>query len=710
MTVDRRQLVGSMLGGGLILAFRLPAGAAAPSAPKALRSPLESWLQIAPDDTVTVHVARAEMGQGVFTAFAMILAEELDADWSKVRVKPAPVELEFSYGGHRIEVTGNSSSVRDTWDILRLIGARARAMLIAAAAETWSVPSGACSIEAGIVSHRESGRSARFGELAAAAARIPPPEKPPLKRAADYLLVGKPTKRLDTALKLAGEPIFGIDVELQDLQHAAVLQAPVFGAEAKNQKQLEKKHPTVRLVKIPGGLAAVASTYWQAQRALDSLAPDVRWTKGATEKESSLKITQKLREAAASGGGLVVLSKGEPARRFREASKKIVSEYSTPYLAHAALEPMNCTARLSEKGAELWLGTQSPGRLRKAAADFLKLPEEAVTLHAQYLGGGFGRRAESDVALQALAVAQAVGRPVKLVWSREQDTRHDFYRPASVIRLQGGLDEGGRLACMAAHLASPSLLARFGALGADGVDPTSVAGLRDMPYDVPHLQVECSHLDPGVPIGFWRSVGDSHNAYFVECFLDELAALASADPYRFRRDLLHKDPRLVKVLDAVARSSNWEAGPPRNRFRGIAVHGSFGSAVAQVAEVSITGGKLLVHRMWVAADCGRIVNPAGVIAQMESAVVFGLSAALHGEITLEEGRVVQSNFHDYPILAPAEAPEIEVTLVDSDYPPGGAGEPGVPPVAPALVNAVFAATGKRCRSLPLSRYRPLFRV
>jgi isoquinoline 1-oxidoreductase beta subunit len=710
MTVDRRSLVGSVLGGGLILAFRLEAAASDPSAPRASRSPLDSWLQISPDNTVTVHVARAEMGQGVFTAFAMILAEELDADWTKLRVKPAPVELAFSYGGHRIEGTGNSSSVRDTWDILRLIGARARAMLLAAAAKSWSVPASACSIEAGVVSHRESGRSARFGELAAAAARLPPPEKPPMKETAAYKLVGKPTKRLDTALKLAGEPVFGIDVDLPDLQHAAVLQAPVFGSELTNQKQLEKKHPTVRLVRIPGGLAAVASSYWQAQRALDTLAPDVRWTKGPTEKPSSLAISRKLREAAASGGGSVVVARGDAAKRFREASKKIVSEYTTPYLAHATLEPMNCTARLSASGAELWLGTQAPGRLRKAAADFLKLPEEAITLHAQYLGGGFGRRAESDVAIQALTVAQAVGRPVKLVWSREQDMRHDFYRPASVIRLQGGLDESGRLACFTAHLASSSLLARFGSLGANAVDPTTVAGLRDVPYDVPHVQIECSHLDPGVPIGFWRSVGDSHNAFFVECFIDELAALASADPYRFRRDLLHKHPRLVRVLDAVARLSRWESGPPRNRFRGIAVHGSFGSVVAQVFEVSITGGRLAVHKVWVAADCGRIVNPSGVIAQMEGAVVFGLSAALHGEITLEEGRVVQSNFHDYPVLAPAESPEIDVTLVDSDYPPGGAGEPGVPPVAPALVNAVFAATGKRCRSLPLSRYKPLLRV
>jgi isoquinoline 1-oxidoreductase beta subunit len=720
VVLSRRSLLKSTAAtaAGLVIGFHLPgnphrraeafAGATAGGA--AAERKLNTWLRIAPDGVITIYVARSEMGQGIFTAMPMLIAEELEADWSKVRVEPAPSGPEFSYSGRPIEVTGGSSSIPSNWGALQRIGATARHMLIAAAAQKWGVTAESCHVEQGAVVHAASGRKAGYGELATAAAALPAesiPKEPKLKAPSEYKIVGKPMKRLDTPAKVSGKALFGIDVVVPDMRYAAVRHSPVFGGECANFDALAKTMPEgTRLVKVSGAVIAVADGWWKAKTVVEGL--DVKWTKGLTAGLSSAVVEKKLRAAASGKKNPVAATKGD-VKVLGKAKVKLEAEYSTPFLAHTTMEPMNCTAHVKPDGIEIWAGTQSHTLTKFVVSNHTKVPQEQIVVHTTYLGGGFGRRAENDMVLQAVEASKAVGKPVKLIWSRQEDVQHDFYRPASLVKMKAGLDEEGRPLAFTASIASPSVMSRWPLFGGvrNGIDFTTVEGLADIKYECPNQTIQTAIVDTGVPVGFWRSVGSSHNAFYLESFIDELAHAAKQDPYKYRRALLEKShPRFVQVLDTVARMAKWETPPPAGRSRGIAIAESFGSIVAEVAEVSVSeSGEPIVHKVWVAVDCGRYVNPDTVIAQMESGVVYGLSAALRGQITLSNGRVEQSNFHDYTMLAPFEMPEIVVEIVESGAEPGGVGEPGTPPIAPAVTNALFAATGKRIRTLPISNHK-----
>ncbi|MFY0565614.1 molybdopterin cofactor-binding domain-containing protein [Archangium lansingense] len=707
---------------GLVLGFHLPANpmrrseAFAAGAPEgkleAKDARLNTWLRIAPDGLITIYVAKSEMGQGIFTSMPMLIAEELEADWSKIRVEPAPSDVEFNYTGAPFEITGGSMSVRTNWEILQRIGATARHMLTAAAAQKWGVPAESCRAEQGQIVHAATGRKAGFGELTAAAAALPAsaiPKEPKLKAPSEYKLVGKSVKRLDTPAKVSGKPIFGIDVVVPEMRYGAVRHSPVFGGECANFEALAKGMPAgTSLAKVTGGIVAVADSWFTAKTVVLGLEP--KWTKGASAGLSSKDIEKRLRTAAGGKKNPVAATKGEATKVLGTAKVKLEAEYSTPFLAHTPMEPLNATAHVRPDGIEIWVGTQSHTLTKLLVSQATKVPQEKIVVHTTYLGGGFGRRAENDMVLQAVEASKAVGKPVKLIWSREEDVQHDFYRPASLVKMRAGLGEDGLPVALTASIASPSIMQRwtmFGGLPKSGIDMTTIEGLADMKYECPNLHVQTVAVDTGVPVGFWRSVGSSHNAFYVESFIDELAHAAKQDPYKYRRALLEKShPRFVKALDTVARMANWETPPAEGRFRGIAIAESFGSIVAEVAEVSVSAeGQPTVHKVWVAVDCGRYVNPDNIAAQMESGVVYGLSAALRGQITLRNGRVEQSNFHDYSMLAPHEMPEIAVEIVESGEAPGGVGEPGTPPIAPAVTNALFAATGTRIRSLPISNHK-----
>lgn len=721
--LSRRSFVqsGAAAFAGLVLGFHLPANPlrrsealAAEGTPgtEAKEARLNTWLRIAPDGLITIYVAKSEMGQGIFTSMPMLIAEELEADWSRIRVEPAPSDVEFNYTGRPFEITGGSSSVRGTWEILQRIGATARHMLIAAAAQQWGVPAESLRAEGGQIVHASSGRKAGFGELTATAAALPAtaiPKEPKLKAPSEYKIVGKPAKRLDTPAKVSGKPIFGIDVVVPEMRYGAVRHSPVFGGECANFDELAKAMPAgASLVKVTGGIVAVADSWFTAKTIVTGLQP--KWSKGATEGVSSKDIEKKLR-AAANGKNLPVAStKGEPDKVLGKAKVKLEAEYSTPFLAHTPMEPLNCTAHVKPEGIELWVGTQSHTLTKMFVSKVTQVPQEKIVVHTTYLGGGFGRRAENDMVFEAIEASKAVGKPVKLIWSREEDVQHDFYRPATLVKLKAGLGEDGLPAAFTASIAGPSIMSRwtmFGGLPKSGIDMTTIEGLADIKYECPNQHIQASVVDTGVPVGFWRSVGSSHNAFYLESFIDELAHAAKQDPYKYRRALLEKShPRFVKVLDTVAKMAHWETAPEKGRARGIAIAESFGSIVAEVAEVSVSSdGQPTIHKVWVAVDCGRYVNPDTIVAQMESGVVYGLSAALRGQITLNKGRVEQSNFHDYTMLAPHEMPEIAVEIVESGEAPGGVGEPGTPPIAPAVTNALFAATGKRIRSLPISNHK-----
>lgn len=712
--INRRTLVkgAAASSAGLVIAFHLPAGLGKRSdtafAAAADSTAINTWLRIAPDGLITIYVARAEMGQGIYTAMPMLIAEELEADWSKIRVEPSPSAAPFNYTGSPVEVTGGSASVSSLWDVLSRIGATARTLLIAAAANDWGVSASECRAERSMVLHTKSDKKAAFGDLAAKAAAISldtVPKDLPLKKSVDYKIVGQEIKRLDTPAKVVGAPLFGIDVDLADMVHAAVRTSPVFGGDIANFAALQAKTPKgVTLVKIPGGVAAVAAGHWAAQQAVDAL--KISWTKGKTEGQSDASIEKKLRAALKKKKNPVAFASGDATKAMKGATRKVDAEYTTPYLAHTPMEPLNCTALVKDGGAELWVGTQSHTLTKIMASKHLGVPLDKIIVHTTYLGGGFGRRAESDMVIQALEVAKATGKPAKVIWSREEDIQHDFYRPASVIQFSAGLGSDGSPVAFKAAISSSSILERWAIFGGvkDGIDFTSVEGIRDIKYACDHQRIECALSDIGVPVGFWRSVGSSHNGFFLESFVDEMAHAAKQDPYTYRRVLLAKHPRFVAVLDSVASLSGWEKPRAQGRFQGIAVHESFGTVVAQVAEISIEAGRVKVHKVWVSVDCGRHVNPDTVTAQMESGVVYGLSAALRGQITIEKGRVKESNFHDYSMLRPDEMPEIIVQIMKNNEAPSGVGEPGTPPIAPAVANAIFAATGKRLRSLPLSKH------
>ncbi len=694
LNISRRQfLAGTVAAGGLVLGLRYLPGGRESGAPAAVMDDVfETWLSIAPDNTVTLFVGQSEMGQGIFTALPMLIAEELEVDWRLVRAEYAA----------KVYMTGGSRSIR-RWSVpLRQAGATAREMLIAAAAQKWDVPARECLAENGVVYHRETDREITFGEVAGIAARLDPPPIPELKPRDRHHLLGQPVPRLDIPLKVNGSAEFGIDVKLPGMLYAAVRNCPAFGARitGHDMTPLQDMAGVAAVVEVPDGIAVVAHNTWQALKAAEALV--LTYSPEPGKEISSNAFLARYRVAAESG--VIERDDGDVTAALAGAPKRIAAEYTLPYLAHACMEPLNCTARVTAETCEVWVPTQNQEQAIKTAAKAAGLPEDQVTVHVTFLGGGFGRRGETDIVAQAVTVAKSVGRPVKLTWSREEDTRHDFYRPLVYGRLEAGLDGDGRPVAWAHDAVSQSILSRFRPqMTVEGHDRTSTEGAANVPYGIANLRVRYAMRETPVPVGFWRSVGSSQNAFITESFIDEIAHAGGRDPYELRRELLGGEPRHKAVLERLAEMSGWGSELPKRWGRGIAVHECFGSIVGEVAEVEVsTAGEIRVHRVVCVVDCGEIVNTDTIVAQMESGIIYGLTAALYGKISIERGAVVESNFHDYHMLRLADCPRIETYIMDSTEASGGVGEPGTPPIAPAVTNAIFAATGKRIRDLPIA--------
>jgi isoquinoline 1-oxidoreductase subunit beta len=695
-----------MASGGLLIGFRFSGIAALTSAETSATSFMaNAFVRIGTDERVTVIVNHSEMGQGVYTSLPMLLAEELDADWSKVGFEPAPVDPKYNHPAFGMQITGGSSSVWSGLEQFRQAGAAARTMLVAAAAQQWNVDPATCRTESGAVLNG-SNRKLTYGRLAEAAAKLTPPAHLQLKDPKTYKLVGKPIKRLDTPEKLTGKAVFGIDVKLPGMLTAVVARPPIFGAKLKSfDDSRARPMPGVRkIVAIPAGVAVIAESFWQAKVARDALR--VEWDEGSMHDFDTGKMMQDFRELSKSPG-TSVRKDGDATAALETAAKKIEAVYEVPYLSHLMMEPLNCVVDLRADSCEVWTGSQFQTVDRANAAKAAGLPNEKVQLHTTFLGGGFGRRAnpQSDFVVEAVYVAKAAGVPVKVIWTREDDMQGGWYRPAFLHAIEGGIDASGNPVSWRSRLVGQSIMAGtpFAAMMMKGkaYDPASVEGVDDLPYAIPNVTVESHQAEINVPVQWLRSVGHSHTAFAVECFVDELAGLAQKDPYQFRRGLLQKQPRYLGVLDLAAQRAGWGTPLPKGTGRGIAVHFAFGSYSAHVAEVSVAEGKVRVHRMVCAIDCGEYVNPGIIAAQTESGAIFGASAALFQELTFTNGRLQQTNFNTFPVMRMNECPVIETYIVENKEKAGGIGEPGVPCAAPAIANAIFAVTGKRIRRLPI---------
>jgi isoquinoline 1-oxidoreductase beta subunit len=697
------------LGGGLVVGFFVPTGMRrllAQEAPAAAaKLPVaNAFLRIAPDESVTVFLAHSEMGQGIWTTLPMLVNEELGADWGRIRVEHAPADPAYAHTAYGIQMTGGSTTTWSEFDRYRQVGASTRQLLVSAAARRWGVPESECRVEKGFVIHGDKRLS--YGSLADEAARLPEPKTVSLKDPKDWTVIGKPTRRLDTPEKITGKATFGLDVQLPGMLTALVAHAPTFGGKVKSfDAAAAKAVPGVKAVfEIPTGVAVAGESYWSAKLGRDAL--KVEWEAGPNAGVDSERLLATYRARVAMPGAEAKTA-GDVASALAGAGKKVSAEYSVPYLAHAPMESLNCTIRKTSGACEVWMGTQFQTMDQLKVAGVLGLKPEQVAIHTTFLGGGFGRRATpvSDLAMEAANVAKGLDAPVKLMWTREDDMRAGYYRPLAVHAVEGALDAEGKPVAWRHRIATQSILGGtpFAAMIKNGIDETSVEGAADSPYAaaVANHRVELHTMETGVPVLWWRSVGHSHTAFAVESFVDELAHAAGRDPLEFRRALLAKSPRHLAVLDRAAAKAGWARPPEKGRARGLAVHESFGSWVAQVAEVSVEGGRIRVHRVSCAIDCGIAVNPLSIAAQMQSGIAFGLGAALYGALTIREGRVLESNFHDYRVLRMNEMPHVDVEIIESREKSGGAGEPGTPPIAPAVANAVFALTGKRLRSLPL---------
>ncbi|HLJ23848.1 MAG TPA: xanthine dehydrogenase family protein molybdopterin-binding subunit [Candidatus Acidoferrales bacterium] len=662
---------------------------------------LNAWIHVGTDDVVTVLIDKSEMGQSILTGLAMIAADELDCDWKKVRTEFAPADKVYYNPRFGVQGTGGSSGTPTSWNPLRKASATARAMLLDAAAKQWGVSAGDCRAENSSIVHAPTKRSLTYGSLAEAAAKLPVPENVPLKEPDQYHLIGKPTKRLDTPLKVNGTAQYGIDVRQPGMLYAVVARCPVFGGKVAGFDATKAKAiPGVKdVIEISTGVAVVANNTWTAMEGRRAL--EVQWDEGPNAKLNSAGISKRLADAA-SVPGPVARKEGDVEAALAGAASKFEVDYEVPFLAHATMEPMNCTAHVRADRCDVWAPTQAQTSSQSTAAKITGLDTGSVFVHTTFLGGGFGRRFEADFVGEAVEVSKAMKAPVKVTWSREDDMQHDYYRMVSHARGVAGLDAEGWPVVWSTRVSSPSLLARFGPLK-DNFDHRSVESLDNVPYAIPNILIDFQLVDTAVPIGFWRSVGASQNGFFLESFIDEMATAGKKDPYEFRRRLLAKAPRHLAVLQTAAENAGWGKPLPEGRFRGIAVVTSYDGYVAHVIEISVNRRErtLKVHRVVCALDCGRIVNPSSIDAQARSSVVYGLTAAMHSAITIEEGRVQQHNFNDYKMLRFDEMPDVEVHIVSSDGPPTGAGEFVLPPVAPALCNAIFAATGRRVRRLPV---------
>jgi isoquinoline 1-oxidoreductase beta subunit len=698
LEVDRRTLLQTT--GALVIGFALPAAARAARA--ATATPIGAYVRIGGDNRVTVVCGSSEMGQGVLTAIPMLVAEELDADWRLVSVEQAPVDKAYTNPMFGMQATGGSTTVRAHWEPMRKAGAAAREMLVAAAAAQWKIDPAQLTTGAGFVIG-PSGKHASYGSLAAAAAKLPRPENPKLKDRASFKLLGRPTRRLDSPAKINGSARFGIDAQVNGMLVAVMARAPAKGAKPKSVHEAAAKavKGVQQVITLPSGVAVLASGFWAAKQGRDALA--VEWDLGDAAKLDHAGVMDLLDDGARNPDA-IARDEGNTRDAMAGAAKTIDARYEAPYLAHACMEPMNCTAWVRGDEVEIWAGTQSQGPAQGILSQVAQVTPAKVKINTMMLGGGFGRRFAPDFTIDATLLSKLSGKPVKLVYTREDDMAAQFYRPASVVRFTGAVDDKGMASMLMAGVGSPSIMAASGFMKIpdSGVDEFAVEGLADHPYDIPHQRIAYGRREPGPQIWFWRSVGHSQNGFFSEGFIDELAAAAGKDPFEFRRAMLSKAPRHKAVLELAARRAGWGTPLPAGMGRGIAVVSSFGSYVAEVAEVSVgADGVPKVHRVVAAVDCGMTVNPLTIERQIESAIVYGLSAALYGRITHKDGRVQQGNFNDYPVLRISEMPKVEVHIVPSSEKPGGIGEPGTPPIAPAVVNAIYAATGKRLRSLPI---------
>lgn len=693
-------------GAGLVLAFYVPRRAlAAPPARKAPPSP-NAFVRVAPDESVTVLLAHSEMGQGVWTGLAMLVAEELACDWSKVRVEHAPATPAYAHTAFGMQMTGGSTSTWSEFDRYRTVGAMARDMLVRAAAQRWKVAPRELRAEGGYVHH--GARKLSYGQLADAAGKLRPPASVKLKEAKDWKLIGKPVRRLDTPEKITGKARFGLDVAFPGLRTAVVARAPVFGGKVRSFDAAKAKAMSgvEQVVQVPSGVAVVARDFWSAKTARDALQIDWDPGPGAAVDTDALEASYR---ALARTPGAVAVERGDCDGALAAAARRIEAEYAVPYLAHATMEPLNCAVKLEGGRCEIWTGTQFQTNDQAAAARIAGVAPADVTLHTMFLGGGFGRRATptSDFVSEAVHVAKAAGVPVKVVWTREDDMRGGYYRPLFVHRIEAGLDAKGAPVAWKHTIVGQSILAGTPfekAMVKDGIDETSVEGAKDSPYleAIPAHRVALHSPRNEVPVLWWRSVGNTHTAFAMESMIDELAHAAGQDPLAYRAALLREKPRHARALQVAAERAGWGSPAPAGRARGLAVHESFGSIIAEVAEVSLDERRRVrVHKVTCAVDCGLAVNPLAIEAQVQGAVAFGLGAVLHGRITLQQGRVQQSNFHDYQVLRMHEMPEVTVHLVPSDAKMGGIGEPATAPISAAVANAVFALTGTRLRSLPL---------
>ena len=712
--VTRREFVETSA--GLVISFYLPARRGA--APNALDTDFapNAWLRIGADDVVTLTVDKSEMGQGSQTGLAMILAEELEADWAKVRLGPVP---ENPAGWSRRMSTGGSTAIRTSWDPLRKAGATAREMLISAAAATWNVDRSTCHAEQGVVIHTPTKRQLPYGKLAARAAQVPVPSDAPLKDPKDFRLLGTRAPRLDTPAKVDGSAVFGIDVTVPEMLIASIERCPVFGGMLKRYDGAKAEAlPGVRAVVAlepspwtgrggawaagcAAGVAVVADTYWHAVQGRRAL--EIEWDEGEAATLGSDGIRAEFARLAEQAG-VEARKTGDAEAALAAATQRVEAVYEVPFLHHATMEPMNCTAHVRANGCDVWAPTQNQTRAQEVAAELTGLSKDRVRVHTTFLGGGFGRRLEPDFVAEAVRVSQAVGAPVKVIWSREDDVQHGFYRPATYNKFTAGLDAAGAPVAWSHRIVAPPILLKFGPLD-KGIDRTLIDGAANLPYAIPNVLVDQVAMDLlPVPRGFWRSVGISQNAFVTECFFDEVAVAAKQDPFELRRQLLKDKPRHLRTLELAAQKAGWGSPLAAGRGRGIAIAEWAPTVCAQVAEVSVSAdGSVRVHRVVCAVDCGPTVNVGQIEAQLQGGIVYGLTAALYGEITIERGRVKQSNFTDYPMMHINEMPVVEVHVVPSNDKQGGIGEPSVGPIAPAVCNAIFAATGKRVRRLPVGK-------
>jgi len=719
--LSRREFLNATanLGGGLVLALTLPraagkaraasvatggaVGAAASAAipPSGVLQPgsqINAWLKIARDNSITVIVDRCEMGQGVYTALPMLLAEELEINLDVIRIEAAPVGDAYINPGNGGQVTGTSNSVQDAWEKLRLAGATARTLLVSAAAKRWGIDPAQCHAKNGSVVNAQ-GKALTYGELADDAAKEPVPKHVKLKPKGKFAIIGKSRGRIDSPGKIDGSAEFGLDVKLPGMLYAALAQSPVLGGTLKSvDSAAAEKMPGVRKVlTTAGGVIVVADHYWQALKARKALA--LTWDSGANARLDNAVIGTLLENTAAAGAGLSAKSVGDPAAALKSAQHSASATYLLPLLAHATMEPMNCTADVRADGCDLYVGTQVQQVAQTTAATAAGLKPEQVRVFTTLIGGGFGRRLDIDFIPAAVEASKAVGAPVKVIWTREDDMTHDTYRPPAREEVRGGVDESGKVIAWQLHITSPSITARMFP-PVTGVDDSVIEAAVNNLYDVPNLSVSYSRQEIGIDVGYLRSVSHAPNCFVIESFMDELAAAAGKNPYDFRMAHLANKPRQRRVLQMTAERAGWGKAPA-GRYQGIALMEAYMTHLAQVAEISIEAGELKVHKIVCVVDCGQMVNPRIVESQIESGIVFGLSAALWGEITLAGGQVQQTNFNNYRVLRGNEMPELDVHLLDSDETPGGIGEPSVALVAPAICNAIFAATGTRLRALPI---------